>query len=294
MIDAHMKTLNVIGTGRVGRTLASLWEEKHTFSMQDVLDRTVDGSRSAVAFIGDGRPVETFARMRSADVWMLTTPDRQIANAAATLASSGLLRTGDIVFHCSGTLGSAELQAAAAVGASVASIHPLKTFADPRDAVRTFAGTYCAAEGHPAALEVLTAAFERIGARVSEIDPRYKTIYHAASVIVCNYLTALLEAGLRCYESAGLARDVASHMIEPIVRETIDNVFRLGTTRALTGPIARGDDAVVQHHLEALKAWDSRTARLYRDLGGVALELARSQGDADPEAVARLISLLDD
>jgi len=35
-----MKTLNVIGAGRVGRTLASLWEEKHTFVSQDVLDGT--------------------------------------------------------------------------------------------------------------------------------------------------------------------------------------------------------------------------------------------------------------
>ena len=52
-----MKTLNVIGAGRVGRTLASLWEEKHTFVIQDVLDGTEAGARSAVAFIGDGRPV---------------------------------------------------------------------------------------------------------------------------------------------------------------------------------------------------------------------------------------------
>jgi len=287
-----MKTLNIIGSGRVGRTLASLWEEKRTFSIQDVLDGTPHGARSAVAFIGDGRAVAWLEDMRPAEVWMLTPPDGKIVACCGALARSGRLRSGDIVFHCSGGLSSSELKAAVEAGASVASVHPLKSFADPRDAVRTFAGTYCAAEGERAALEVLRPAFERIGARVSEIDPQFKTVYHAASVIVCNYLVALMEAGLRCYEKAGIGRETASAMMEPLVRETVDNVFKLGTVKALTGPIARGDDAMVAQQLEALAAWDARIGVIYRELGAVALELARAQGEAGAAALERLRELL--
>lgn len=283
-----MKTLNVIGAGRVGRTLASLWEEKHTFVVQDVLDGTIEGARAAVAFIGDGKPVDSVREMSAADVWMIATPDRGIAGAGDDLAARGVLRAGDVVFHCSGSIASGALASAARAGAHVASVHPLKTFADARDAVRTFAGTYCAAEGDRAALDVLVPAFERIGGRVSEIDPRFKTIYHAASVVVCNYLVALLETGLRCYEKAGLERDTATAMIEPIVRETLENVLELGTAQALTGPIARGDDAVVQGHVKALAAWDERIGAIYRNLGTVALEIARSRGELDAEALRRL------
>lgn len=287
-----MKTLNIIGSGRVGRTLASLWEEKHTFAIQDVLDGTPHGARSAVAFIGDGRAVGSPEEMRAADVWMLTPPDGKIVGCCAALARTGLLRPGDIVFHCSGALSSGELKAAIERGASVASVHPLKSFADPRDAVRTFAGTHCAVEGDRAALEILRPAFERLGARVSEIDPQFKPVYHAASVMVCNYLVALMEAGLRCYEKAGIARGTALAMMEPLVRETADNVFKLDTVRALTGPIARGDDAVVADQLQALAAWDPRIGILYRELGAVALELARAQGEAGAEALERLSELL--
>ena len=53
---------------------------------------------------------------------------------------------------------------------------------------------------------------------------------------------------------AGIDRARALSMVEPLVRETVDNVFRLGTARALTGPLARGDDGVVAHHLDALAA----------------------------------------
>ena len=288
-----MKTLNVIGVGRVGRSLASLWVEKRTFALQDILDGTLQGARSAAAFIGDGTPVERLAEMRSADMWMIATPDREIVTVCEALAAADLLRAGHIVFHCSGSMSSAELHAAAARGAATASVHPLKTFADARDAVQTFAGTYCAAEGDRAALEVLSPAFERIGGLVSEIEPRFKMIYHAASVMVCNYLTALMEAGFRCYEKTGLERATAAAMIQPIVRETVDNIFKLGTVRALTGPIARGDDAVVERELQALAAWDAGIAAIYRDLGRVALDLARAQRAAGAEALERIASRLD-
>jgi predicted short-subunit dehydrogenase-like oxidoreductase (DUF2520 family) len=158
--------------------------------------------------------------------------------------------------------------------------------------MQSFAGTWCAAEGDAAALQVLRPAFERIGARVSEIAPQHKTLYHAASVIACNYLVALMETGLRCYEQTGLERGSALAMMEPLARETLDNVFRLGTAPALTGPIARGDEAVVTEHLAALGAWDADVAELYRRLGAIALELARRQGEASPEALARLAEML--
>jgi len=288
-----MKSLNVVGAGRVGRTLASLWEEKRTFVIQDVLDSTVEGALAAVAFIGDGRAVEHAENMRPAEVWMLTPPDDQIASCCEVIAGRGTLRRGDIVFHCSGAIPSSALEAATAAGAGVASVHPLKSFAEPRDAVRSFSGTYCAAEGDPAALEVIQPAFERIGGVVSKIDPQFKTIYHAASVMVCNDLVALFETGLRAYEKAGLPRATATRMMEPLVRETVDNSFKLGTHKALTGPVARGDHAVVSRHLEALAAWDERAAAIYRELGAVTLELARAQGEAGSAALERLRALLD-
>jgi predicted short-subunit dehydrogenase-like oxidoreductase (DUF2520 family) len=282
-----MQRLNIIGGGRVGRTLARVWALNGAFAIGDVFDHTRATCADAVAFIGSGRAVGALNEMHGADVWMLTPPDDQIVPCGKALAASGLLKAGNIVFHCSGALLSRDL-AAVLDGTAVASVHPLKSFADPALAARTFGGTYCAEEGDAAALAILKPAFERSGAHVSAIDPAFKTVYHAASVIVCNYLAALLEAGLRGYEKSGFKRDDALHMMEPLVRETLDNVFRLGTVDALTGPIARGDQAVVARQVDALAAWDPRIADIYRKLGTVAVELARAQGKADPAALAAI------
>lgn len=282
------RTLNIIGCGRVGRALARLWAQDDTFTIQDVLDRGLEHSRAAIAFIGRGRAVDAVGQMRGAEAWLLTPPDDQIVACCTALAASGLLTAGNIVFHCSGALPSRDLAPAAACGAVIASVHPLKSFAEPAVAAQTFGGTHCAAEGDATALAVLRPAFEGIGGIVSEIDPGFKTIYHAASVIVCNYLTALLETGLRCYEKSGVERETALRMMEPLVRETLDNVFKLGTVEALTGPIARGDHAVVAHQVDALGAWDSRIAAIYRQLGAIAVELAQAQGKADADALAAI------
>ena len=283
-----MLSLNIIGAGKVGRTLARLWTQNGVFAVQDLLTAHAASADAAVEFIGAGHAAGSIPEMRTAAVWLLTLPASRIAECCEGLAASGLLRAGDIVFHCSGSQSANELAVAARAGAHVASVHPLKSFTDSAQAVQTFAGTWCGAEGDGAALAVLKPAFEAIGARLFDIDPGSKLIYHAASVLVCNYLAALFETGARCYEKAGLERETALKVMEPLVRETLDNIFRIGTAGALTGPIARGDHAVVKRQLEALAAWDPRIAAIYRQLGAVTVELAREQGKADADLLAAI------
>jgi predicted short-subunit dehydrogenase-like oxidoreductase (DUF2520 family) len=245
-----------------------------------------------VVFIGAGRAVRKLSDMRPAALWLLTPPDGVIASMASALAAAGNVRAGDVVFHCSGAQAASILSPLAGCGAQLASVHPLKSFAEPESAVESFAGTWCTVEGDAAALALLRPLFEQLGARVAQIDPAGKTRYHAASVLVCNDLTALMESGLRVYESAGLDRATAQSMMEPLVRETLDNVFALGTVRALTGPVARGDAAVVERQIEELQRRDPQLADVYCALNRIALELARKQGTATQELLDTVAQVL--
>ncbi|MFZ3221200.1 MAG: hypothetical protein WA174_14275, partial [Rhodoferax sp.] len=51
-------TLNLIGAGRVGQTLARLWQLQGSFAVQDVLTTSLPSAQSAVDCIGAGRAVE--------------------------------------------------------------------------------------------------------------------------------------------------------------------------------------------------------------------------------------------
>ena len=255
-------TLNIIGAGKVGRVLGRLFTASGSFAVQDVLTRSCASAAGAVDFIGAGRAVTALAQMRPADCWMLAVTDDQIAAMCAALP----VAAGTVVFHCSGAKSSRELAGAVAAGAAVASVHPVRSFADPAQVAASFAGTYCGVEGDAAALALLTPALIAIGVQAVPIDAAAKTVYHAASVFASNYLVTVLDAGLRAYQAAGVPQEVALALAAPLARETLENVLRMGPERALTGPIARGDMDTVARQQEALDEWDSSTGMLYRAL----------------------------
>lgn len=269
-----MATLNLVGAGHVGRALARLFASGGAFTVQDVLTRNAASAREAVDFIGAGQACTTLVQMRPAQVWMLAVGDDAIVPANEALATHGQL-AGAIVFHCSGAKASGELQAARAAGAHVASVHPVRSFADPQAVAADFAGTFCGIEGDEEALGLLEPAFAAIGARLVRIDPAAKTVYHAAAVFASNYLVTVVDAALRAYEAAGVPAEVARELARPLATEALANVFRLGPEAALSGPVARGDFATVARQQEAVMRWDAPTGRLYESLVPPTVELAR-------------------
>ncbi|MGJ7915136.1 Rossmann-like and DUF2520 domain-containing protein [Massilia sp. LXY-6] len=276
--------LNIVGAGHVGRALGRLFYARGVWAVQDVLTRSHGSAQAAVDFIGAGHAVDAVQALRPAAVWMLAVSDDRIAGVARELAARDDWQ-GAVVFHCSGAKASSELAPLRAAGAFVASVHPVRSFADPQQVAAAFDGTFCGVEGDAEALAVLNPAFEAIGARVVAIDARAKTVYHAASVFASNYLTTVLDAALRAYQAAGIPAEVACELARPLATETLANVFRLGPETALSGPIARGDTATVARQQAAVNAWDPATGALYEALAAATWDLARRRdAQHDPQA----------
>jgi predicted short-subunit dehydrogenase-like oxidoreductase (DUF2520 family) len=268
-------TLNIIGCGKVGKTLGRLWTANGPFVVQDVLNRSIDSAERAISFMGCGNPVRGYDELRPADIYMIAASDDQIRNCCEALVRSGKLSPDAIVFHCSGALGSVELQSARRQGAAAASVHPIRSFAAPEQVASHFAGTYCGVEGDQRALEALTAGLSSIGALTVRIEGDSKIIYHSAAVFACNYLVTLLDVAQQAYMKSGIPPDDALRLMEPLVRETVDNVFRCGPLDALTGPIARGDAATVVRQYRSVTAWNKRYGMVYKLLGKLTAALNR-------------------
>lgn len=268
------RTLNIIGCGKVGMVLGRLWAENGIFLVQDVLNRSIESARESTNFMHAGTPLDDYRRLRQADIYLIGTPDDQIEPTCARLAAESLLREGSIVFHCSGALPSTVLKSATERGASIASAHPIRSFAGPEQVAGSFAGTFCGIEGDSAATRILDEGFSAIGARTVPIDREFKTVYHAAAVFASNYLVTLLDTAVAAYEKSGIPRDVALQLMEPLVRGTVDNVFRAGPADALTGPIARGDVSTVVRQYRAVREWDRQRGALYKILGKLTAAIA--------------------
>ncbi len=287
-----VETLHIVGAGRVGRVLGHLWAARGALQVAQVVNRSRSSAEHAIEFIGQGRAAAQARALQAADLVMISTSDAAIESVAAELAAAGWLSTETLVFHCSGAVGLEALRAAQQAGAQVARAHPLHSFAEPSRSVRAFPGTSCGVEGTGRALGVLKPLLRAIGGAPFRLPPSPCPQYHLGAVFASNYLAALLEASLRCYEQAGFSRPEASRLLRGLVTTTLDNVLQLGPAAALTGPIARGDARLVQEQLATLQVDQPDLADAYRALGALAVQLATERAGGRDERLRQLAALL--
>jgi predicted short-subunit dehydrogenase-like oxidoreductase (DUF2520 family) len=206
----------VVGDGRLGNALA-------------------DGLRAAgLTVIG---PEGRGASLKDADAVLLCVPDAEIAAAAALVAP------GVPVGHCSGATGLEVL--AGRVGFS---LHPLMSVtAGSTGAIFTGAGAAVAGTS-PAMLALARELAVRLGMRPIEIAPEDRAAYHAAASIASNFLVTLEAAAEQLAATVGMKRAD----LVPLVRASVENWARLGPEQALTGPVARGDEATVTRQRQAI------------------------------------------
>lgn len=303
-----MLTLSCIGAGRLGQTLCHLLSQRSDIAVGQIINSDQVSSQRAVDFIGCGTAA-TIDDLKQADIWLIATPDNQIESAAKQLHTSAVLKPETVIFHCSGLLLSSVLQNKQQ-DLNVASVHPIHSFADPKRSIETFSGCHCAIEGSTDAVAQLDALFSSLGALTFTLDSQQKSLYHAASVMACNYLVSLLEASHQMLKEAGIDEagidkaviDEAvinstenSSPLESLVRQTLDNYYSLGATQALTGPIARGDAETVEAHVKALQqATDAGLwNQLYSVLGKATLPISAKQGQASKEQLTAIAAALD-
>ncbi len=271
-----MKSINIVGCGRVGRTLASLWHDSGNFRIGDVLTTSAQSAQEAVQFIGAGSAVTQIGDMRPADIWMLAVPDREIAPTATALAQAQGAHQQAVAFHCSGALTSSELLALRDLGWTVASAHCLLSFASSEAALQQFAGTPCALEGEARALAALTPALEGIGATCFAMASENKLLYHAGAVFASNFAPVLQSLANQLWTETGVPPEVSRRLQASLLSNVVQNIVNLGPAAALTGPAARGDLALVENQHQAVSQWNKAAGQAYEALSKLATALAAS------------------
>ena len=174
-----------------------------------------------------------------ADVVLLTVPDQEIATAATALSPLHA----QFVGHCSGATTLEPLEPREAF-----SLHPLMTV--PEGGAAAFAGAGCAIAGSTeSAKETARGLAEVLGMRPVEVADADRAAYHAAASIAANFLVTLEGAAERLAATAGVPRE----LLVPLAQAALDNWAASGAERALTGPVARGDEATIARQRAAIE-----------------------------------------
>ena len=250
---ASLAHLVVVGVGRAGSSIAA----------------AAKAAGRGVSLVDRDDQMPNLTPRKSAV--LLCVPDGAIAAVCERAAHD--LPAGVAIGHVSGATTLAALDAAAARVCPVFSLHPLQTIPAPDTSL---SGAPCAVAGSGGGLAVARELAVLLGMRPFEVPEEGRVAYHAAASIASNFLVALEESAAELLAAAGVADP--REVLAPLVLRTAANWADAGAS-ALTGPIARGDEATVAEHLRALAAEAPQLQPLYEALA----ERARAVVDRQEE-----------
>ena len=273
------KTLAIVGAGRVGRALGRRLREAG-WRIVLVAARSEASARRAVRFIGEGRAAAGIpSTLAAASTILIAVPDDAIPSVAEQLArNAGDDLRDKIVLHTSGAMDACALDPLRGCGASVGSMHPMQTFTAVN--VPPLEGKVFAIEGDEPAVRVARRIARSLGGAPVGISKEMKPLYHAAAAFAAGLALALEEAGVRILMSAGLKRREAQRALVSLTRQVLEHYEKLGPQKAWTGPLARGDFAVVAAHENALRAFEPEFLKAYDAVSRLAAQVLSHEPQA--------------
>ena len=160
-------------------------------------------------------------------------------------------------------------------------MHPFQTFGgvtDSKEAASRLSGVTFAVAGLGWLEDFLWGLAGNIGGRPVAIPDGDRPLYHAAAVLGCGHLTALLQAVVEAWQAMGFSSQQAMQSLYPLCRATLDAVAEHGTAASATGPVIRGDADTLRSHLEALFLRLPELVPIYGALAAAVHPLGSQQG----------------
>ncbi len=276
-MDPNKKiSISIIGFGRLGKALYKVFKEKG-YTVKTIHSR----SNHIIPEFSDKWPQNN---NELGDLIVIAVPDGEISGIVQQLAERYGNLSGKHIVHCSGTFGSDLLLPLQDKGADIAVFHPMQAVTDK---TKSFENTTFDAEGGLETLIALKEISEDFGSHFMEIPKEAKIYLHAASVMASNYAVALMNLAVKMAAKGGIEPHEIENALISLMQSSLNNMKNNGIENALTGPIARGDIATIQLHLDGIKD-DTELTKIYKLLGLESLGLSK----ADKQVLSKIKELL--
>ncbi|MGO0833509.1 Rossmann-like and DUF2520 domain-containing protein [Clostridioides difficile] len=196
------------------------------------------------------------------DILFITTSDDSIEIIDKKLSKFNLKHK--YICHTSGSLKSSILFCSKKAGALIYSIHPIFAFSNKNTNIKKMKDICFSIEGDNEQDDLAIQNFiDDLGNQFFIRDKDTSSTYHLANVLVSNLVLSLLDIGVSYFIKLGLSEEESLKAISPLVKKNIENIFDNGFTKALTGPVSRGDITPIRKHLSVL---DKKDEDIYKIL----------------------------
>lgn len=292
----------IIGAGKVGTTMAYILTRKNIKNLKitSVSSRSDNSINRAKKILGELSGNIHFTKNNidaviNSNCIMITTPDDLIGKVCKEIFEyKNLPEKKYIVLHFSGSKSLDVLKDAKKKGASTGSIHPIKSFASIDEAIETISHTvFGITYSDNSAKTIIEKIIKNVDGDIIEVEDKKKPLYHASACAASNYLVSLLNYAVSINEKIGIDANKSLKGLLSLTEGTINNIRKLGTRKALTGPIARGDIGTIEEHLINFKKYFKKEdIMVYKVMGIETAKIAYQNGWIDEKKYKSLLELL--
>lgn len=200
------------------------------------------------------------------EIFLLSVPDDQIE----IISNNIKIRSSAIILH---TAGSVSIDALSGKFSTEQTgvFYPLQTF--KKEQKLDLREVPILIESYADSVDtILNSLAGSISNSVMYMNSEDRKLIHLAAVFASNFINHILYSSQRILTSA----DGDLSLLQPLVEQTIRNVFQLGTDESLTGPAKRNDENTIASHIELLSKYPE-----IRDLYALITDQILSRSNTD-------------
>ncbi|MGV0978337.1 Rossmann-like and DUF2520 domain-containing protein [Empedobacter falsenii] len=244
-----MSSIVILGAGNVAFHLTRALIE-NTCNVRQIFNRTLEHARE----IGEANRIsytDKISEIEKAEIYIIASADSGIEEFSHYIPYDDVL-----VVHTSGSSPMSVLKGDYRKGV----FYPLQTFSKERTMRYDNIPFFIEAE-NPEDLKKLNELGNRISNEVHELNFVSRMQVHMTGVWANNFVNHLYYiAGNICEQN-----NVPFDVLLPLIQETANKVIEMSPKDAQTGPAKRGDQMIIDRHLEALQD-NSRLLQIYQIL----------------------------
>lgn len=230
-----MTKIVLLGAGNVGTHLFRALQNKKDLQLIQWYNRSLNSLEK------ESVPSEVTYNLNDiidADLYIISVSDSVIP-----VISKALEGKKGVIAHTAGSISMEVLEAHENHGI----FYPLQTFSKQKE-VDFNQIPLCLEANLPENLNLLKRVAQAVGGPVHLINSAQRKALHVAAVFVNNFTNHLYTIG----EELCKAHKVPFSVLQPLIAETANKIKLLPPSLAQTGPAARGDQKILEDHLQYL------------------------------------------
>ncbi len=240
----------VIGAGKIAYSLSSALR-KSGFDIQIVVSTRLHSAKSLAKQFSIPQYSNSLKNIpQEVNVFFLTVPDGEIKKVADKFSKLRITFKDCMCIHFSGVEDISALKALEKKGCATGSLHIIRPFPSKKIVDIKNSPASVETEDKPAKLFLMQMC-RKLKLKPHKIASEDKVFHHLAAVHSSNFLVGNL---FNAFTLTSSKNKYPINILRKTTQSALENVFKLSPSKALSGPIDRGDIYTIRKHLGALEA----------------------------------------